>query len=94
MDYSPTVSSVHGILQARILERVAIPFSRGSSQPRDRNLVSSLQTDSLLSELQGSPHRGPVILGNWDEQAQGRSDCFLEKGNMNSEVLVGLLSTR
>ena len=31
---------VHGILQARILERVAVPFSRGSSQPRDRTLVS------------------------------------------------------
>ena len=28
-------SSVHGILQARILEWVAVPFSRGSSQPRD-----------------------------------------------------------
>ena len=35
MDYSQTGSSVHGILQARILEWVAIPFSRGSSQPRD-----------------------------------------------------------
>ena len=33
-------SSVHGILQARILEWVAIPFSRGSSQPRDRTWVS------------------------------------------------------
>ena len=32
---------VHGILQARILEWVAIPFSRGSSQPRDRTQVSS-----------------------------------------------------
>ena len=31
---------VHGILQARILEWVAIPFSRGSSQPRDRTQVS------------------------------------------------------
>ena len=31
MDYSPTGSSVHGILQARILEGVAIPSSRGSS---------------------------------------------------------------
>ena len=31
MDYSPPGSSVHGILQARILEWVAIPFSRGSS---------------------------------------------------------------
>ena len=33
-------SSVHEILQARILERVAISFSRGSSQPRDRTQVS------------------------------------------------------
>ena len=32
---SPLGSSVHGILQTRILEWVAIPFSRGSSQPRD-----------------------------------------------------------
>ena len=35
MDCSPPVSSVHGILQARILEWVAISFSRGSSPPRD-----------------------------------------------------------
>ena len=37
MDYT-----VHGILQARILEWVAIPFSRGSFQPRDRTLVSCI----------------------------------------------------
>ena len=36
MDCSPPSSSVHGISQARILEWVAIHFSRGSSQPRDR----------------------------------------------------------
>ena len=35
MDCSPPASSVHGILQARILEWVAMPFSRGSSWPRD-----------------------------------------------------------
>ena len=40
MDCSPAGSSVHGIPQARILERVAIPFSRGSSQLRDRTKVS------------------------------------------------------
>ena len=40
MDCSPPGSSVHGISQARILEWVAIPFSRGSSQPRDRTHVS------------------------------------------------------
>ena len=37
MDYT-----VHGILQARILEPVAIPFSRGSSQPRDGTWVSCI----------------------------------------------------
>ena len=35
-------SFVHGILQARILEWVAIPFSRGSSQPRDQTQVSHI----------------------------------------------------
>ena len=42
MDCSPPGSSLHGILQARILEWVAISFSRGSSQPRDRTWVSCI----------------------------------------------------
>ena len=42
MDCSLAVSSVHGIFQARILEWVAIPFSRGSSWPRDRTHISSI----------------------------------------------------
>ena len=40
MDCSPWVSSVHGILQARILEWVAMPSSREPSWPRDRTQVS------------------------------------------------------
>ena len=36
------VHIVHGILQARILGWVAVPFLRGSSQPRDQTLVSSI----------------------------------------------------
>ena len=40
MDCSPPGSSLHGILQARILEWVAIPFSRGSSRLRDGTQVS------------------------------------------------------
>ena len=40
MDYSLPSSSVHGILQARILEWVTFPFSRGSSWPRDRTHIS------------------------------------------------------
>ena len=42
MDCSPPGSSVHGILQARMLEWVAIPFSRGSSQLRDRIHISCI----------------------------------------------------
>ena len=42
MDYSPPGSSVHGILQTRILEWVVMPSSRGSSQPRDRTQVSHI----------------------------------------------------
>ena len=37
MDYSSPVSSVHGIIQARIVEWVVVPFSRGFFQPGDRN---------------------------------------------------------
>ena len=52
--------SVHGILQARILEWVAIPFSRGSSQPRDwvRLNLSLLQCRRILyhPSHQGSPN--------------------------------------
>ena len=40
MDCSPPGSSVHGILQTRILDWIAIPFSRGSSGSRDWTLVS------------------------------------------------------
>ena len=57
MDYSLPGSSVHGILQARVLEWVAIPFSRGSSPPRDSPPRSpALQADSLLSEPPEKPH--------------------------------------
>ena len=42
LDCSPPGSSVHGILQARILEWVPISFSRGSSRPRNRTLVSCI----------------------------------------------------
>ena len=39
---APPWPTVHGILQVRILEWVAFPFSRGSSQPRDRTQVSHI----------------------------------------------------
>ena len=46
---------VHGIFQARILEWVAVPFSRGSSQPRERTQISLIAGDSLPAEPQGKP---------------------------------------
>ena len=48
VDGSPPDSSVHGISQARVLECVAISFSSGSSQPRDRTCVSCL-TDGFFT---------------------------------------------
>ena len=47
MECGPPGSSVHGISQARILEWVAISFSRGSSRPRDRTQVSGIAGDLL-----------------------------------------------
>ena len=47
MDRSPPGSSVHGIPQARILEWVAMPSSRGSSQSRDQTHVCLLASPAL-----------------------------------------------
>ena len=57
MDYSPPGSSVYGILQARILKWVAMPSSRGSSQPRDQ--TGSFFTTSSTWEAQGRPREDP-----------------------------------
>ena len=52
--------TVHGTLRARILEWVAFPFSRGSSQPRDRTKVSCIAGDSLPAEPPGKPKNAGV----------------------------------
>ena len=54
---NPRDYTEHGILQARILEWVAFPFFRGSSQPRDPRDPRSptLQADSLPAEPQERP---------------------------------------
>ena len=62
VDYSPPVTSVHGILQARILEWVDIPFSRGSSQCRNEPGFPALQADSLSLSHLGSPHRHILLI--------------------------------
>ena len=72
MDCSLQGSSVHRILQARILEWVAVPSSRGSSWPRDWTHVSYIscisRSDSLPLAPPGKPPRRgrDIILNNWE----------------------------
>ena len=56
VDCSWPASSVHGILQARILEWITIPFSRDLPNPGIKLESLALQADSLLSEPQRKPH--------------------------------------
>ena len=51
----PVDYTVHGILQARILEWVVFPFSRGSSDPGIEPRSPALQVASLPAESQGKP---------------------------------------
>ena len=61
-DCSPPDSSVHGILQARILEWVAISSSRGSFQPRDRTQVSHIAGRFFtIWDTRGAPKRGRQV---------------------------------
>ena len=55
MDSSPPGSSVHGTLQATVLEWVAMPSSRGSSQPRDSNCDSFIAGGFFTAEPLGKP---------------------------------------
>ena len=86
MDCSPPDSSVYGILQPRILEWVAILFSRGSSQPRDRTHISSIsggfftiwatsEAPSLLDH-QGSP--GHLSFYRWGNKFREGDCCARE----------------
>ena len=77
MDCSPPGSSLHGILQARIRERVAMPSSRGS-QPRDWISIPCIAANSLPLSYQGSPKLtyDPVIplLGIYPEKIISQKD--------------------
>ena len=62
MDCSPPGSSVRGILQERILEWVAIPFSQGFPNPGIKPRSPTLQADSLPSEPPGKPQMNRFYL--------------------------------
>ena len=70
---SPPGSSVHGIFQARILEWIAISFSRGSSRPRDRTQVSCIAGRFLTNWAMREAHR--------------RAYVWFKKQNKNKQVL-------
>jgi len=65
LDCSPPGSSVNGILQARILEWVAISFSRGSSQPRDQTHVSCTVGGFFTSVPPGKPLKVQMDKAIW-----------------------------
>ena len=58
---NPMDHRVHGILQARVLEWVAFPFSRGSSQPRNQTQVSRI-AGGFFYQLS---HKGSPIILEW-----------------------------
>ena len=66
---SPPGSSVHGILQARILQQVAIPSSRGSSQPRDQPRSPTRQMVSFI---------GRWVLYHWATRQAERQAFYVK----------------
>ena len=77
MNSSPPGSSVHGILQARILEQVVMPFSREPSQPRDRTCVSCIAGRFFTTESPEKP-KIKIILFN-SQDSYKRSNGFTYK---------------
>ena len=65
--------SVHGILQARILEWVAMPFSTGSFQTRDRTCVSCFAGGFLTCRTTSLPRQCPA---KTQELSKWHSQCF------------------
>ena len=81
MDWSLTCSSVHGILQGRVLQWVAISFSRGSSQPGNQIQVSCIAGRFFTNwEGNGNPLQypcleNPVVGGTWWVTVHGVPKC-------------------
>ena len=68
MNCSLPSSSVHGILQVRMLEWIAMPFSKGSSLPRDRTQVSHIAGGFFTVWAQGSPYMYIICVHRQDQR--------------------------
>ena len=95
MDCSPPGSSFHGILQARILERVAISFSRRSSQPRYWTWVSCIASRFLTVWATGeAPGTISVHSVHWFFHSSNHlwARCFYNPHFVDEEECTGKLN--
>ena len=88
MDCSLPASSVHGILQARILEWVAISFSRGSSQPRDQ--TRSLACRQMLYCLSHQGNQKNSSLKKWSNLSSHINPLYSKGLTLPKEMFVPL----
>ena len=88
MDYSMPGSSVHGILQARILEWIAILFRRGSSPPRDRSWVFCIEGRFFTAEPPGKQNTPKTILYVYFGGYCLKGDCRELSSNINHCPLI------
>ena len=85
-------TTVHGVLQARILEWVAFPFSRGSSQPRDRTQVSHIAGGFFTKlshlgspwQLKGNNRKSSHFDGNTQVLSQSWIQCNFRRKNIKN----------
>ena len=86
MDCSPPGSSVHGILQARILEWAAMLSSRGSSWPRDQTRGSCTASGFFTAEPPGKPMWNIAQLKNTNEKSKFRPSSATIPGMVNQSL--------
>ena len=102
MDYSPPDSCVHGMLQARTLGWIAVPSSRGSSQPRDqmslmspalagRFFTTRATWEALLThQIKQNPAECAtdiIILMKWNDEYKPHSDSLTQRMDMKPFVI-------
>ena len=74
----PMYYTVHGILQSRILECLAVPFSRGSSQLRDRTQVSRIAGGFFTTDPPGKPLLPVMSYSHFDRQKRKNTTMYSE----------------
>ena len=89
VDCSLLGSSVHGILQARILEWVAIPFSRGSYQPRNRTHISCVSSFGRHILYHGATWEAPSQREPY-AKTKNKKPYFIPYSNLTKKWIISL----